>query len=111
MQYYAVTTCAKATGQRFPAWSTAPRPNCTLSLPMRTVTTACQLADLPVEVLGRLRSDRVLHFPVTPRRPGTNGRPPRHGPEFAVADPKTWPQPLVAITTDTTRYGTAAAQA
>src|SRR5215472_12925332 len=29
--------------------------------PMRL---ACQLADLPVEVLGRLRSDRVLHFPL-----------------------------------------------
>jgi len=28
--------------------------------PMRL---ACRLADLPVEVLGRLRSDRVLHFP------------------------------------------------
>jgi hypothetical protein len=76
--------------------------------PMRL---ACQLADLPVEVLGRLRSDRVLHFPVPPRRPGTNGRPPRHGRQFALADPKTWPQPPVAITTDTTRYGTAAAQA
>jgi hypothetical protein len=76
--------------------------------PMRL---ACQLADLPVEVLGRLRSDRVLHFPVPPRRPGTNGRPARHGRQFALADPKTWPQPPVAITTDTTRYGTAAAQA
>ncbi len=76
--------------------------------PMRL---ACQLADLPVEVLGRLRSDRVLHFPIPPRRPGTNARPPRHGRQFALADPKTWPQPLVAITTDTTRYGTATAQA
>ena len=76
--------------------------------PMRL---ACQLADLPVEVLGRLRSDRVLHFPVPPRRPGANGRPPRHGRQFALADPKTWPDPVVTITTDTTRYGTAAAQA
>ena len=76
--------------------------------PMRL---ACQLAGLPVEILGRLRSDRVLHFPVPPRQPGTNGRPPRHGREFFLADPKTWPQPPVATTTDTTRYGTAAAQA
>ncbi|HUY50886.1 MAG TPA: transposase [Streptosporangiaceae bacterium] len=76
--------------------------------PMRL---AYQLADLPVEILGRLRSDRVLHFPVPPRRPGTNGRPPRHGREFALADPATWPDPAVTTTTATTRYGTAVAQA
>jgi hypothetical protein len=69
------------------------------------------LADLPVELLGRLRSDRVLHFPVPARRPGTQGRPRRHGSEFALADPATWPQPPVTTTTQTTRYGTAAAQA
>jgi hypothetical protein len=69
------------------------------------------LADLPVEVLGRLRSDRVLHFPMPARRPGTQGRPRRHGSQFALADPLTWPQPAVATTTQTTRYGTAAAQA
>ena len=31
------------------------------------------LADLPVELLGRLRSDRVMWLPAPPRRPGTNG--------------------------------------
>jgi hypothetical protein len=72
---------------------------------------AYRLADLPVEVLGRLRSDRVLHFPEPERRPGTRGRPRRHGGEFALADPATWPAPPVATTTETTRYGTAAAQA
>ena len=76
--------------------------------PMRL---ACQLTGLPVEILGRLRSDRVLHFPVPQRRPGTNGRPPRHGRQFALADSATWPQPAVATTTETTRYGTAVAQA
>jgi hypothetical protein len=70
-----------------------------------------RLADLPVEVLGRLRSDRVLHLPVPQRQPGTQGRPPRHGREFALADPATWPQPPVTTTTATTRYGTAVAQA
>ena len=47
------------------------------------------LADLPVEVTGRLRSDRVMSFPAPPRpsRPaGTGGRPPRHGPAFKLAD-------------------------
>ena len=76
--------------------------------PMRL---ACQLTGLPVEILGRLRSDRVLCFPVPPRRPGTRGRPPRHGREFALADSATWPQPAAATTTETTRYGTAVAQA
>jgi hypothetical protein len=76
--------------------------------PMRL---ACRLADLPVEILGRLRSDRVLHFPVPARQPGTQGRPRRHGREFALADPATWPQPPVTTTTATTRYGTAVAQA
>ena len=47
--------------------------------PMRL---AYLLADLPVEVLGRLRSDRVLHFPEPPRQPGTRGRPRRHGGEW-----------------------------
>jgi hypothetical protein len=76
--------------------------------PMRL---AYRLADLPVEVLGRLRSDRVLHFPVPPRRPGAQGRPRRHGREFALADPATWPGPAVTTTTVTSRYGTAVAQA
>ncbi len=76
--------------------------------PMRL---AHQLAGLPVEILGRLRSDRVLHFPVPARQPGTSGRPPRHGREFALADPATRPDPAVPTTTETTRYGTAAAQA
>jgi hypothetical protein len=76
--------------------------------PMRL---ACRLADLPVEILGRLRSDRKLHFPVPQQRPGTPGRPPRHGSEFALAEAATWPQPPVTTTTQTTRYGTAVAQA
>ena len=76
--------------------------------PMRL---AYRLADLPVDVLGRLRSDRVLHFPEPQRRPGTRGRPRRHGGEFALADPATWPAPPVVTTTQTTRYGTATAQA
>ena len=76
--------------------------------PMRL---AYELTGLPAEILGRLRSDRVLRFPVPARRPGTTGRPPRHGREFALGDPATWPDPAVTTTTQTTRYGTAAAQA
>jgi hypothetical protein len=67
------------------------------------------LADLPVELLGRIRSDRVLRLPRPPRLPGTNGRPPKHGPEFALDKPNTWPEPQHTTTTATTRYGTAKA--
>ena len=67
------------------------------------------LADLPVELLGRLRSDRVLRLPAPPRPPGTPGRPRRHGPEFALNTPDTWPAPTHTTSTDTSRYGTATA--
>ena len=33
------------------------------------------LADLPAELLGRLRSDRVMQLPAPPRQPGTIGSP------------------------------------
>src|SRR6266568_2321019 len=69
------------------------------------------LADLPAELLGRLRSDRVMQLPAPPRPPGTVGRPRKHGSELALADPATWPAPQVATSTVTTRYGTAAAAA
>lgn len=69
------------------------------------------LADLPVEVLGRMRSDRVLRRPAPPRVPGTNGRPPKHGGEFVFGDPATWGAEQAVTTTDTRRYGTATAHA
>jgi DDE superfamily endonuclease len=67
------------------------------------------LADLPVELLGRIRSDRVLRLPAPPRDPRFIGRPPKHGGEFALGDPATWPDPQHTTTTPTTRYGTAIA--
>jgi hypothetical protein len=74
------------------------------------------LADLPVEVLGRLRSDRVLRRPAPSRREHclanpAGGRPPKHGGEFRFADPATWHAPDQATSTQTTRYGTAVATA
>lgn len=69
------------------------------------------LADLPVVVTGRLRSDRVMIGAIPPRPPGTMGRPPRHGRVVKLADPATWPEPDHATTTETTRYGTALASA
>lgn len=67
------------------------------------------LTDLPVEIVGRIRADRVMRLPAPPREPGLNGRPPKHGKEFRLAKQSTWPDPAVITTTDTTRYGTAVA--
>ena len=69
------------------------------------------LDDLPVEVAGRLRSDRVMYFPAPPREPGTTGRPPRHGTALRLADPSSWPAPAAVTVTETSRYGTATATA
>src|SRR5215813_11618287 len=77
-----------------------------------TARLAWLLNDLPGELLGRLRSDRVLYFPAPPaRRDGKPGRPPRHGKELKLADETTWPAPAVTTVTETTRYGTAVTSA
>lgn len=70
------------------------------------------LRDLPVHVLTRMRSDRMLR-----RRPRpwiadpTCGRPPRHGSEFIFGDPASWGAPDVTTVTETRLYGTATARA
>ena len=69
------------------------------------------LHDLPVEVLGRLRSDRVMYFPAPPRLPGTNGRPLQHGAALKLADERSWPATAAATVTQTGRYATARAAA
>jgi hypothetical protein len=69
------------------------------------------LHDLPVQVLGRLSSSRVLHQPPPPREPGQMGRPLRHGPALRLAAQAARPAPDVTTTTQTSRYGTAAARA
>ncbi|WP_328291409.1 transposase [Kineococcus sp. NBC_00420] len=70
---------------------------------------AFTLADLPVQLLGRLRSDRVFRLPLPTRSRRTVGRPPRHGATFALRRPETWPVPTHQTTTSTSRYGIAAA--
>jgi hypothetical protein len=69
------------------------------------------LRDLPVEILGRLRSDRVMYSPPTPRQEAASGRPARHGPEFRLDSKEPWPAPAVTGSTATTRYGNAQASA
>jgi hypothetical protein len=62
------------------------------------------LADRRVQVLGRVRADRVFYFPPPPPEPG-RGRPARHGARFVCADPATHPEPDVQITAHAERYG------
>ncbi|GAA1192251.1 hypothetical protein GCM10009654_57010 [Streptomyces hebeiensis] len=50
-----------------------------------------------------------MRLPKPPRLPGTNGRPPEHGPEFRFAEPETWPEPAVTTRTVTANYGAARA--
>ncbi|GLW59606.1 hypothetical protein Kpho01_76160 [Kitasatospora phosalacinea] len=70
------------------------------------------LADLPVVLLGRLRSDRVmLRDPGPDRRGRKGGRPRRHGGVLTFAKPDTWHTPDTATAADTTRYGIAEATA
>ncbi|MGW7201851.1 NF041680 family putative transposase, partial [Streptomyces chryseus] len=67
-----------------------------------------RLRDLPVVLLGRLRSDRVMLRDPGPARSGPNGgRPRRHGGVLTFATPDTWHQPDGTTATDTTRYGKA----
>jgi hypothetical protein len=60
------------------------------------------LGKLPVEILGRMRSDRVLYRPTPERVPGTAGRPAKHGGEFVFGDLSTWGCEQ-AVTTTATR--------
>jgi hypothetical protein len=48
------------------------------------------LADLPVVLVARVRSDRVFYRPAPPRAPGLAGRQSRHGAPVKCADPATW---------------------
>jgi hypothetical protein len=72
---------------------------------------AFQLSGLPVVVLVRMRSDRVLRHAAPPRPPHTMGRTRRHGDEFAFGDPATWGEPDVTTHTETRLYGPALVRA
>ncbi|WP_432074124.1 transposase [Streptomyces wuyuanensis] len=74
------------------------------------------LDDLPMETLGRLRSDRVMRRPAPSRNEFSpahpeGGRPPKHGGEFVFGDPATWGTEQAVTTTDTRLYGKAIARA
>lgn len=74
------------------------------------------LDGLPIEVLGRMRSDRVMRRPTPSLKEYAlsypqGGRPPKHGKEFRFAKPETWGEPDVATVQVTDRYGAARAMA
>jgi hypothetical protein len=74
------------------------------------------LDGLPVEVLGRLRADRVMRRPAPSLKEYAlaypqGGRPPKHGKEFRFARPDTWGEPDAETVQVTDRYGTAQARA
>ena len=56
------------------------------------VRLAWLLRDLPVQLLGRVRSDRVFYAPAGGYA-GT-GRPGRHGPAVKLSDAASWPSAL-----------------
>lgn len=64
------------------------------------------LADLPIELVGRLRSDGVMLRDAGPRRSTPRGGQPRkHGGVLTFSKPESWHTPNQATTCDTTRYG------
>jgi DDE superfamily endonuclease len=69
------------------------------------------LSDLPVQLLGRIRSNRVFYGPPGPRRGQRPGRQPRHGHKFVVADAATHPQPELETASTHDRFGTVRARA
>lgn len=63
------------------------------------------MGDLPVQVVGRLRSDRVLYGPCEHQPPSATGRPAKHGAPLRMVAPHTWPEPVTVTTAPTRRYG------
>ncbi len=63
------------------------------------------LADDAVQVLVRIRDDRVFYTDPPAPEPGTLGRPRRHGHRFKCGDPTTWPEPDDTLVATDPRYG------
>ncbi len=72
---------------------------------------AVLLADLPVIIVARVRSDRVFHAPAPPRVPGKAGHPARHGPPVRCADPSTQASPPLEQEGRDARHGPVAVAA
>jgi hypothetical protein len=64
------------------------------------------LADLPLVLCARLRSNRVFCGVPAPKPPGMGGPPREHGAPLRFADPATWAGPSLTAAADTPRHGT-----
>jgi hypothetical protein len=65
-----------------------------------------ELAGASVQVVVRVRDDRVFFARPVPRPPGgRGGAPRRHGARFGCADPSSWPAPDVAVEVADDVYG------
>lgn len=65
------------------------------------------LADLPVTLLARVRSNRVFYQPAGKRKGPTKGRGPRHGNRLMLSEEASWPVPQTTTTNTTLAYGSA----
>ncbi|MBV6703509.1 transposase [Kitasatospora aureofaciens] len=68
------------------------------------------LRDQPVRLLGRIRSDRVMHAPPGRRKGPRPGRQPRHGETVRLADPATHPAPVQESAGRHQRFGAVTAR-
>ena len=64
------------------------------------------LGDLRLQVLVRIKSDRVFYADPAPRRTGARGRPQRHGRRYKLSEPKSTPKCDAALELHDRRYGT-----
>jgi hypothetical protein len=76
-----------------------------------TWTLAAEIAAGQVQVLARVRGDRVMYRDPAPRPPGKRGRAPRHGTRFECEDPATWGEPDQELSAEDPRYGQVRAMA
>ena len=63
------------------------------------------LADLPVVLVARVRSDRVFYGPPPPRTPGAPGRTARHGAPVRCGGPAAGRSPALKTGADSARHG------
>jgi hypothetical protein len=91
-----------ATGRRRPG---DPPPLVMLDAGYPATDLSHALAGLPVQLLVRLRSDRVFYAPGGRRADRKPGRPRRHGQRFALAEAGTHHAPDIELAGESRRYG------